>query len=298
MELLKTTCQVSQKVLFESLRVFLQNLYGEVIVNEDYLIAIGKTPIALVAHLDTVFKYLPIDIYHDKEKNVIWSPYGLGADDRAGVYSIIKILKDGYRPTVIFTTDEELGNVGAIALSLNIPDPPASLKYIIELDRQGSNDCVFYDCDNKEFINYIESFGFKQARGSFSDISDICPYWGIAGVNLSVGYYSEHSASEYLKLEEMFNTIKKVELMLEDADNISTFPYIPVKTLWKEVTCAKCKKKLSERFANEIYSPIGEKNYYCLDCAINLEVDYCKNCGNLFSNPGGKAEVCKKCSMK
>ena len=50
---------------------------------------------------------------------------------------------------------------------LSIPD----IKYIIEFDRRGENDCVFQDCGNETFMNYVESFGFKTARGSYSDIS-------------------------------------------------------------------------------------------------------------------------------
>ena len=41
------------------------------------------------------------------QKNVMISPDGLGADDRAGVFMIMNIVKAGFRPHVIFTTDEE-----------------------------------------------------------------------------------------------------------------------------------------------------------------------------------------------
>ena len=75
-------------------------------------------------------------------------------------------------------------------------------KAIFQLDRRGSDECVFYDCDNPDFIKYVESFGFKEAYGSFSDISIIAPAWGVAAANLSVGYYLEHSNAEYLKCRE------------------------------------------------------------------------------------------------
>ena len=80
---------MTQENLHQSLKTFLTKRYGEdkvVEMEEHFLFAIGNIPICLVAHLDTVHKRLPHDIFFDQSKNVIWSPQGLGADDRAGVY--------------------------------------------------------------------------------------------------------------------------------------------------------------------------------------------------------------------
>ena len=33
---------------------------------------------------------------------------------------------------------------------------------MIELDRRGKNDCVFYDCYCPDFIEYVEQFGFEE----------------------------------------------------------------------------------------------------------------------------------------
>ena len=112
---------------------------------------------------------------------------GLGADDRAGVFAIIQILRKKYRPYVLFTTDEEMGGYGAHIFVEAHPVAP-NIKYMIELDRAGERDCVFYECENFTFMDYVESFGFKQAIGSFTDISIIMPEWEIAGVNLSGSY--------------------------------------------------------------------------------------------------------------
>ena len=96
------------------------------------------------------------------------------------------------------------------------------------MDRQGYNDCVFYDCDNPDFVTYIENFGFKFDLGSFTDISFICPDWKIAGVNLSIGYYREHSLAEILFVQDLYDTISKVELMLLDRQEAPSFKYIPM----------------------------------------------------------------------
>lgn len=186
--------------------------YKEIITTPDYVYAIGNIPVMMVAHLDTVHYALPTEIFHDQKKNVIWSPQGIGADDRAGVMGVLKLISPKQMPYILFTTKEEIGGIGALKFLEDFkgkPKPPVNL--VIELDRRGSNDAVFYDCYNVDFIEYIEKFGFVEKDGSFSDISILCPDWGIAGVNLSTGYYNEHTKEEYLNLNELNEIVRKVK---------------------------------------------------------------------------------------
>ena len=220
---------LSQPALKTVMRKYLVRKYGIENVKEtgDYIIAFGDIPIALVAHMDTVFKQPASEIFYDTRKNVIWSPTGLGADDRAGVFAMVQIIKSGLRPHIILTTDEEIGGIGATMLGKE-ECPFEDLRYLIELDRRGENDCVFYDCANEEFIDYVETFGFKESFGSFSDISMIAPEWEVAAVNLSIGYRDEHTTSEVLFVSHMFNTIDKVKKMLsEDMEKVRKYNYIP-----------------------------------------------------------------------
>ena len=136
-----------------------------------------RNPILPVAHMDIVHKKLP-RVEHDHEKNTLWSKTGLGADDRAGVAAILKIIEDGYRPYVLFTDEEESGCVGASIAIKKLPVP--DIKYIIELDRRGSNDAVYYDNDNPDFEKYVNSFGFTTATGSFLTY----PNYALRGVYL------------------------------------------------------------------------------------------------------------------
>lgn len=224
---LESLFKITQKSLINVVDNFLKNKYEKVNKTKDYVYAIGNIPVLLVAHLDTVFDKPPTDIYYDSGKGVMWSPQGLGADDRAGVWAIIKIIRSGLRPHILFTTDEELGGLGADKFIDKYPTCPfGNLKYIIQLDRRGTNDCVFYDCWNDKFLEYVESFGFCENWGSFTDISIICPKWKIAGVNLSVGYEDEHSVSETLHIIPLNQTIEKVIKMLKVADRAEHFEYV------------------------------------------------------------------------
>lgn len=286
--------------------------YKKIINKPEYIVAEGKIPIALVAHLDTVFKDPPTDIYYDTVKNVMWSPDGLGADDRAGVYAIIKILLSGLRPHIIFTTDEEMGGIGADALA-KAGNPFKDLRYIIELDRRGNDDCVFYECDNQEFTKYVEGFGFVENWGTYSDISELCPEWKVAGVNLSIGYKNEHSFTETLSVGSFFSTIKKVETMLKEK-NIPYFKYVPAlntfygkytNNFWKPTKknsgesiksrCSVCGKYFDEVDVFPTLMKDGSIQNFCSDCAVD-KVQWCVYCGEAFEGEENEylCSVCKE----
>ena len=291
-ELLKAMFKCTQGQLKEVIEDFLRDTYGyeNTIVADKYVIGIGEIPVGLVAHLDTVHSTPAYTVYHDQEEEVMWSPMGLGADDRAGVYSIISIIKRGYRPTVIFTTDEEIGGVGASKIASDFAEMPSNMKFLVELDRRGSEDSVFYECNNPLFENYINKFGFITDIGSFSDICMISPDWGIAAVNLSIGYYNEHTHQEHLKLREMSATIDKVCRILDDAENADKFEFIQrSSTRWWESAYNEYPREDDEvcwsclgTFPKDqvVHTEAGET--YCIDC-YGKYIRYCDNCGCEYS---------------
>jgi len=188
-----------------------------------YVFAQGTAPVCLVAHMDTVHAKPPTRVFYDHVNKVMWSPDGLGADDRAGVWAILKILDLGYRPSVLFTDLEESGGMGAQEAGRQVA--PDGIKYMIEIDRRGAHDAVFYSEDGQEFKDYIQTFGFKPAVGSFSDISFLMSDWGIAGVNVSAGYYNEHSTSEHLFVNELLRSVDKVIQMIEASYDAPVFKH-------------------------------------------------------------------------
>lgn len=192
-----------------------------IIATKDYIYAEGDIPVLLIAHLDTVHHSPPTTIYqHIKEKYLI-AREGIGGDDRCGVYAIFWILANKFRPCVLFTTQEETGGQGARIAEKELKVSP-DIKFMVEIDRRGRNDCVFYRNDNKDFIKYIEGFGFKEATGSFSDISVLGPAWDIASVNLSSGYYNAHTREEKIYTDQLFDTIDKIIKMF---GNLPEKPY-------------------------------------------------------------------------
>lgn len=216
LKVFKKILRKTQPELKQILEMYLKIKKYEPIVGDGFVYATGDIPILLVAHMDTVHLTIPYQIFFDPFQKVLWSPQGIGGDDRCGVFMILKLLEK-YKPYVLFTEDEEKGGVGAVKAVNQILKP--DVKFIIEIDRRGSDDCVFYDCDNHKFQDYIESFGFETAIGTFSDICTLSDEWDIASVNLSSGYYNEHTKGEYINLKDMEKTLERVSKILEDEDS-------------------------------------------------------------------------------
>lgn len=316
--LFKTLAKLNQTSLKSMLKRLLSSMDEYSVYNhKKYIAAKGNIPIVLVAHMDTVFPAPPNDFYYDSKKGALWSPDGLGADDRAGVFAILKIIGSGLRPHILFTCDEEIGGGGACEAADN-KKFFGDVKYVIQLDRRGSNDCVFYDCDNEEFIKYVENFGFQEAIGTFSDISIICPSWEVAGVNLSIGYHNEHSICEILMVREMMATVEKVKLMLQ-AKDVPDFIYVPslrgvpYYNLFNQygnyykpfgfdrpLKCVNCGADIDLVSMVEVEKSDGSLVSYCSSCINtgNFNITWCYNCGCAYERrtDGTDRGLCYSCA--
>lgn len=226
----KLLCQASKKDLLEWLTEQMTDYYGkENVYNPgDYLFCAGNLPMMLCAHVDTVFHEQPNTFFYDKDKKTISSPQGIGGDDRCGVYSILCILKelgDGNKPYLFFSSDEEVGGASTKKAAIEVKDRIHAINYLIELDRQGKEDSVYYKCGNKKFKEWIDSFGFVEAKGSFTDICTLCKEWDLAGVNFSVGYIGNHHVSEVVHLDHLASTIEKTLNIIKATDKETLFTF-------------------------------------------------------------------------
>ncbi|MBP5199585.1 MAG: hypothetical protein J6Z82_02905 [Schwartzia sp.] len=189
----------------------------------DFILVRGEAPILLLAHLDTVHETPVEDICTTADGNILMSPQGVGGDDRCGVYALANVYEAALkRPWLLFTCDEEIGGWGADAFCEayqegRLPKELGLLKMLIEIDRRGSEEAVYYGCDNKEFEAYITGKGFKTEFGSFSDICYVAPELGTAAVNLSSGYYNAHTQHEFINRQHIDAVIEKVNEIVAEA---------------------------------------------------------------------------------
>ena len=221
----KSICKMSQKTLKHHLANTLSKVYPNVVVEDGYVFAQGKFPVLLVAHMDTVHKTSPKGFVYDEKQQTISSHQGIGGDDRCGIYMIMEVI-NRYNCSVLFCEDEEIGAVGASKFADSELIKDLQFNYIIEFDRKGSKDAVFYDCDNEDFEEFITKEFYKTDWGSFSDISVIAPALGCAAVNLSCGYYNAHTNKEYVVIKEMAESIEAACKILERTTEDDKFEYI------------------------------------------------------------------------
>lgn len=197
--------------------------YGNIIINHSK--DTDKLPV-LVAHLDNVLvgEREPVfDIY--KRKIYSGKEAGIGFDDKAGIIAIIELwkripnAKDKFR--IIFTSNEEVGGIGAGQLST---ERYKNAQYMVELDRKGARDLIQTSgctqlCDDR-FAELWVKKGFKRAQGTFTDLNVFKgKAHNICMCNLSIGYYNPHTNNEYLDISEFERTITKVqEFIIENEE--------------------------------------------------------------------------------
>lgn len=183
---------------------------------QDYALIPGTEEhprVLLVAHVDTVRHPLlhPEQLKH--ERGVIWTAddHPLGADDRAGVWACLQarhwLISNGHpAPPVLLTDGEECGGIGVGAVVQNdaLAHLADSLHLIVEPDRAGADEFVTYSGQLPlEIIEYCGSWGYHEGVGSYSDIADLITAYRVPAINLSVGYYEQHTGNEYLVTDHM-----------------------------------------------------------------------------------------------
>jgi hypothetical protein len=308
-------CHLSEQGVLAFMRDLLLSRYEKVVVTPAYVYAIGDLPVALVAHADTVFKVPPAleNFFYDQEKDVVWNPDGAGADDRAGIFAIMKIVRTHkLKPHIIVTTGEESGCIGAGKLIVAEREFPGELKFMIQLDRRNQKDAVYYDCDNPKFEDFITQFGFTTEWGTLSDISLLAPAYKVAAVNLSVGYEDEHHEVERLHVNWLYETIGKVVEILhyvKDHPELEKFEYIPTvygsyffnrlhgyggawydddDDYWDAPGyehCFMCNQLVRTDSMIPVWYPYGKHSYnMCLQCHSDLvhQIVWCEKCGKAY----------------
>jgi len=153
----------------------------------------------------------------------------LGGDDRNGVWTMLQLIRSGrHELGYFFSTDEELGRKGAIALTDSglLKELSSRIAYFVQIDRRGTKDLAWYkwdsgsSIDNTDFKAALQQFRharrtFRLAAGTKTDILVYCEASGLAGNNISEGYYDEHHEAERLNLRYTMSLPAIVSALLE-----------------------------------------------------------------------------------
>ncbi len=179
----------------------------------------------LIAHADT---YFDESYGYPKQKHIVeidgnyfvgktenGDRIALGADDRAGC-AVLWALKD-YGHSILITDGEEHGRIGSKWLmeeNLDIAEIINQHQFMIQFDRQNSDDFKCYNVGTDEFRSFIkEKTNYTEPdRKKNTDICTLCDK--ICGVNLSVGYYDEHKNKEKINFNDWLNILNVTKNLL------------------------------------------------------------------------------------
>lgn len=188
---------------------YLAPVFGQPDAHGNYVLVVGDNPsICFTAHHDTVHFNSGrqiIKIEGDMARSV--GSDCLGADCTTGVYIILNMILAGIEGVYVVHAAEEVGCVGSKALVYDYPSWLTNIKACISFDRKGYDSIITHQMGSRtasdEFAASLEAIldlGFKpDPTGSYTDSNE---YRSVVPecTNISVGYFNQHSATEYQDL--------------------------------------------------------------------------------------------------
>ena len=172
---------------------------------------------ALVCHIDTVHN-INNDVQVVQLEDVLLAidtktmkRYGIGGDDKVGVYITLELLKQFDNFKAVFFLDEEVGCVGSSKADFTFFNDST---IVLECDRRGYNDFVTSISGTKlsddtlhNDIDYIlDKYNRKKCIGGITDVGEIADNNPVQVANMSCGYYDPHSDNEYIIISEVEST--------------------------------------------------------------------------------------------
>ena len=250
-----------------------------------------KDRVLLVAHSDTVWDtyYSSFNQLEPKDPNDVSvdpaqhkpieqdgliiqggnGQWGIGADDRAGCAMLWLLRNSGH--SLLITDGEEHGQIGAYYIKEQYPEISAELnshQYVIQLDLHGNNYYKTYRLPvTKEFCQFIEeNTQYEDAgKNARTDIIALCT--DICGVNLSVGYYKEHTPNEKVVYDEWFHTLELLRNLLQKEQ-----PQFNLDFNQQKNQCT---------YATHGMDYISQKWYHCKTCGLVGNLGCCELCSKV-----------------
>lgn len=183
----------------------------------------------VVAHLDEVHQPSVRNLH--EEHDVIYAvdengePVGIGADDKNGVWIVIRLLQQMKAiKAVLFVREEkatfESYRHGSDDIDLAFFD---DVKYVLQCDRKGAGDWVTYCtkkeirlCDDDFIPEWIRrKYGYMPVEGGITDVVHLKQRGLLVPCcNISCGYYNAHKPEEYTNVAELQNSFDFVKTLV------------------------------------------------------------------------------------
>ena len=245
-ELLKSLYKVFSPSMNEKkMRRFIKrhinnNISGVTIVQDkagNLLITKGESDSypCICAHMDQVQHLHPKDFTCVENDDVIfgYSPkerkqFGLGADDKNGLFIALECLASYDAIKCAFFVGEEIGCKGSGAVDVSFFD---DCRYCIQIDRRGNSDMVtdiYSEMCSEEFINDVDchSHGYEVSDGLMTDVAELRERGvEVSCINLSCGYYEPHTDYEFTSKSDLHKCYDFVCHIIENCTKKYKYEY-------------------------------------------------------------------------
>lgn len=165
------------------------------------------------SHLDTAGRDVSRKVYHQEFNSTIFTRGDtiLGADNKAGVATLLYLINQGVPGTYYFFAGEEVGGIGSRFASQNDTEFFKHFDRAIAFDRRDKGSIISHQwggrCASPDFVSALSgeygSSGVKMhgdPGGSFTDTASFTDQIEEC-TNISIGFNREHSTSESLNID-------------------------------------------------------------------------------------------------
>ena len=206
---------------------------------------VGQSPIAWSCHTDTVHRAGGMQHITRDPKFIVKLAKGsssncLGADDTAGVWLMVQMIKAKVPGLYLFHRGEEVGCRGSKWIANNVPGVLKHTKYVIALDRRDTDSIITFQCGlrccSEDFATSLAGqLGDLKYKADPSGLyTDSASYTDLVGecTNLSVGYFGQHGSNESLDVTHLANLYKAL-IKVDHTKLVSARKPGDVESRWK-----------------------------------------------------------------
>ena len=190
----------------------------------NYYLAVGETaPIMWSSHTDTVHHKKGFQIVGFDKMEIGLAAENkngsncLGADDTAGVWLMLQMIKAKVPGLYVFHRAEEGGRKGSQFIAKEHGDLLSKVKYCIALDRREKTSVITHQssrrtCSDEFGKSMIEQLDMGYVLDTTGSYTDSYSYVDVIAecTNISVGYTGAHTDSERLDVEFIFKLRDKL----------------------------------------------------------------------------------------
>jgi putative aminopeptidase FrvX len=185
----------------------------------------------VAAHIDSVQPLRKVCIVEDSNRLIGFlgdKQVGIGADDKAGVFVCLNLLKRFNDIRAVFFATEEVGCQGAKKADARFFE---DLAYVIEFDCPSHSMVSYTSSGVRLFANrgdFIQTaLPALQKHGSvlwqrhpYTDVMAVRNRFPISCLNLSCGYYNWHAQDEYVHLPDVQKAIEQGVALVKVLDHV------------------------------------------------------------------------------